>query len=701
MSLFDALIRRVTGSVRLKLLVIALLPVALVVPLALLGLALWSASFTYDQLYIKVNTDLAVAHDTFERIKRDELDHLSRLGASHRFRSAMAANDATTVRHLLDELRQAAGFSFLRLISAGGQNEPPPQPGVGIEILSPQQLSAIEPSLADFVRLPIVETARARPSQRKLEQRGMVIRARQPVFNGQNELIAVLDGGVLLNNNFSFVDAIRDLVYGPGSLPAGSIGTVTVFLGDVRISTNVPQVAGTRALGTRASHEVVRAVLDEGRTWIDRAFVVNDWYISAYEPIVDVNGKRVGILYAGYLEAPFRNALWQALGLTVTVLAALLLIYLAIAVKVAKSVFRPLEKMSQVVHSTRLGQPMRVGPVDSRDELAVLAREFDDMLDRLEQHAAQMRSSAGQLEEKVEERTTELQQRNAELQRTITVLRETRRKLVTAEKLAALGELTAGVAHEINNPTQVMLGNLDVMISELGDRLDPVRGEADLVIEQIYRIQAIVEKLLKYARPADYAGYLTELDVNQVVRDTVALVAPMRNQHAFQLQLELDATCPVSINGQELQQVLVNLVSNAVHALPDIGGQVTISTADWDDRGVAIRVRDNGTGIDATQCDQVFDPFYSTRREGEGTGLGLSVSYGLIRRYGGDISVTSKPGHGTTFLVRLLAKPEIIEDPEVFEQHVHTMAADPEPGHTGAAVDTSDHDDNPWSDRDP
>ena len=141
--------------------------------------------------------------------------------------------------------------------------------------------------------------------------------------------------------------------------------------------------------------------------------------------------------------------------------------------------------MSRVVRATHLDQSLRVGKVESRDELAELAHEFDAMLDRIEQQTAQLQTWAGQLEEKVDERTTELQQRNDELQRTINVLRETRRKLVTAEKLAALGELTAGVAHEINNPTQVMLGNLDVLVAQLGDRLEPVRPEIDLIIEQI------------------------------------------------------------------------------------------------------------------------------------------------------------------------------------------------------------------------
>ncbi|MES9847867.1 MAG: cache domain-containing protein, partial [Candidatus Thiodiazotropha sp.] len=123
---------------------------------------------------------------------------------------------------------------------------------------------------------------RARPTVQRIEGRGMMIRALYPVKNSRGQVVAVLDGGVLLNANFKFVDTIRDLVYGPGSLPKGSIGTVTVFLNDVRITTNVPRTPNQRALGTRVSDEVRTQVLDDGEKWIDRAFVVNDWYISAY-----------------------------------------------------------------------------------------------------------------------------------------------------------------------------------------------------------------------------------------------------------------------------------------------------------------------------------------------------------------------------------------------------------------------------------
>jgi two-component system NtrC family sensor kinase len=651
-------------------LVLALFPVAVVLPIALAGLTAWGASFTYEQLYIKVNTDLAVAHDKFAQIQQDHLDSLERLSESFRLREALARDDRQAIDRLIAEFRAEENLSYLLIRKVDKPSLPDDSVArVGIEVLAPEDLDLLSPELAAQTRLTLLETERARPTQRRVEERGMLIRAKQPVSESDGEIRYLLDGGVLLNRNFGFVDTIRDLVYGPGSLRRGSIGTVTVFLDDVRISTNVPRTAGERALGTRVSAEVSRAVLDAGKTWIDRAFVVNEWYISAYEPIIDIHGERVGILYAGYLEAPYRTALWQTLGLVLLILLGLMGLYALLAVRGAKRIFHPLERMSTVVHATRLGQTDRVGRIDSGDELAELAREFDAMLDRLETHAADM-------EQQVELRTAELRQRNSELERTITALRETRRQLVTAEKLAALGELTAGVAHEINNPTQVMLGNLDVIASDLGQQLEPVREDFELVIEQIYRIQAIIEKLLRYARPGDYAGHLNEIDVNQVVTDTTALVAHMRHQQAFELDLQLHATRCITINQQELQQVLVNLISNAVHALPPSHGHIVLAAEDWEERGVCISVTDNGTGMTAAETSRIFNPFYSTKSEGNGTGLGLSVSYGLIRRYGGNITVTSTPGQGTCFKVWLLHEPQFIADAETIAEQLHDQGID-------------------------
>ena len=688
------IVSKIRHTVRYKLLVLVLFPILLVMPIALALAIYWGATFSYEQFYIKVNTDLSVSHDVFERIKRDYLNALGKTAESFSFRTELSLGNTTSIRRQIEQLRKQNSFSYIHLIDKNGKliigdrsesaslySRPSSAleaakkgtPSSGVEIFSASDLH--HENLANQVRLPLIDTPRARPTDKVAENRGMMIRALYPVVDADANVLAILDAGVLLNANFTFVDVIRDLVYGPGSLASGSIGTVTVFLEDVRITTNVPIRPGERALGTRVSNEVRTNVLDEGNTWIARAFVVNDWYISSYEPIIDVDGNRVGMLYAGFLEAPYRQSLINALIVLFLLFFALMGLTALVAVKGAKSIFKPLELMSSVVQATREGEEKRIGKIVSKDEIGSLANEFDAMLDLLNDRKLLMQNWANELEEKVEERTSELKQKNKELVNTIQVLRKTRQKLVIAEKLAALGELTAGVAHEINNPTAVMLGNLDIIISEMGSSLEPVQDEIDLVVNQIYRIKDITNNLLQYARPDAYAGYMSEIDVNMLISETIKLVHHLRSDLDYKIDLYLESTLMISINQQELQQVFVNLISNAIQALPQQNGRISIGTNDFQGKGVKIFIQDNGHGMDENIVSKAFNPFYTTRGQGEGTGLGLSISYGLVRRYGGNIEVTSSLNVGSEFTVTLYCDPVMIEDEEMIQEQLEEIEA--------------------------
>ena len=692
MLVITNIVRKIRNTVRYKLLVLVLFPILIVMPIALILAIYWGATFSYDQLYIKVNTDLSVSHDVFERIKRDYLNALGKTGESYKFRSQLSAQNSKSIHEQVFQLRQENSFSYIHLLDGKGfitnegdkvhrqsRQSSALQKAIqgiassGIEIFNAAELKA--ENLLDKVKLPLIDTPRARPTDRVVEDRGMMIRALYPIIDEQGVVLAILDAGVLLNGNFTFVDVIRDLVYGPGSLIKGSIGTVTVFLEDVRITTNVPIRPGERALGTRVSNEVRSNVLDQGNTWIDRAFVVNDWYISSYEPIIDIDGNSVGMLYAGFLEAPFRQSLINALIVLIFLFFALMGLTSLVAVKGAKSIFKPIELMSSVVHATRKGQEKRIGKVISEDEIGSLATEFDAMLNLLTERKLLLQKWADGLEEKVDERTAELKHKNNELMNTITVLRKTRQKLVVAEKLAALGELTAGVAHEINNPTAVMLGNLDVIIAELGEDLAPVQDEIDLVVDQIYRIKDITNNLLQYARPDTYAGYMTDTDVNNIIEETLKLVHHFRSEINYRFELSLNAQLLVNINQQELQQVLINLLGNAIQALPEIGGIITITSEDIKKDAIKIIIEDNGHGMDHDMVSKAFNPFFTTKDQGEGTGLGLSISYGLIRRYGGNIEVSSELGKGTRFVVTLKCEPVIIEDEKMIQEQLEEIEA--------------------------
>ena len=376
------------------------------------------------------------------------------------------------------------------------------------------------------------------------------------------------------------------------------------------------------------------------------------------------------MLYAGFLEKPFRDSLWSALLGLVLMFLLLMLLSAWAAIRGARNIFKPIEKMSDVVLSTQEGGAKRVGLVESKDELGTLSHEFDGMLDQLQLRSQEIQNWADSLEDKVELRTFELKKKNQDLENSIQLLRQTRQQLVVAEKLAALGELTAGVAHEINNPTAVMLGNLDVMVEELGDNAKPVQQEIDLVIEQIYRIRDIINRLLQYAHPDEFSGYISVVEVNSLVMDTLKLVSHLRNESKFVIDTDLKADQVIEVNPQEIQQVLVNLIVNAIHVLPEKKGEILIKTRNWKDQGVVISIIDNGAGIDDKHLKQIFNPFFSTKGQGEGTGLGLSISYGLVRRYGGNLTAESKLGKGSEFSVWLLTEPQMMEDEEAIAEQL-------------------------------
>ena len=223
-----------------------------------------------------------------------------------------------------------------------------------------------------------------------------------------------------------------------------------------------------------------------------------------------------------------------------------------------------------------------------------------------------------------------------------------------SEKLAAIGEITAGVAHEINNPVAVLQGNLDVVRDLLGDHAKIANTEFRLIDEQVNRINLIVTKLLQFAKPEEYAGFVERHSVAQVIDDCMPLVAHLLSRADIEVVREHQSTRLVLMNRTELQQVLVNLMVNALHAMPDRGTLTLIDEdADHDGRpGIRITVRDTGIGMSEDVLNRIFDPFYTTKRQ-QGTGLGLSITKTLIDRQGGRLDVQSASQKGTTFTIWL------------------------------------------------
>ena len=316
-------------SIRHKLLALGLLPLLLALPLLAVILVVWGDTALDALLITKIRSDLAVARGYFDRVQAEVGASTLAVAQSHALADAVQRDDRAALARLLARARQQHALEFLELLPPDTSAASAVQHGGGeglarVALLESAQFERVAPELAARVPVKLVATRNAAPTERISEDRAMVMLALAPVQALDGRPLGLLRGGVLLNRNLAFIDHINEIVYPRGALPFGSQGTATVFLDDVRISTNVRLFGqdGERAIGTRVSQAVRDAVLGRGDTWLGRAFVVNDWYVSAYQPLNNAAGRRIGMLYVGFLDSPFQQVkLGVLLGMGAVVLA--------------------------------------------------------------------------------------------------------------------------------------------------------------------------------------------------------------------------------------------------------------------------------------------------------------------------------------------------------------------------------------------
>jgi two-component system NtrC family sensor kinase len=302
----------------------------------------------------------------------------------------------------------------------------------------------------------------------------------------------------------------------------------------------------------------------------------------------------------------------------------------------------------------------RNGDVGAKGEIGQVAGHLDTLLEQVQDRDRKLRDWADLLNNRVDRRTSELRDANTKLE-------EATQQLVMSEKLAAIGEITAGVAHEINNPVAVIQGNVDVVRETLGPaETKAVETELSLIDRQITRITTIVGKLLQFARPSDFPQSATCATLEPALIDCLVLVDHELRMKNINVQTKLEKSPAVYIDPVELQQVVINLIMNAVQAMGSDGIlEISLETKKQDRHsGACLTISDNGPGIAPDRLDRVFDPFFTTK-VGEGTGLGLSISQTIIQRAGGLISAQNRTQGGAEFRVWLPSVSVATVDTEI------------------------------------
>ncbi|MDZ7312480.1 MAG: cache domain-containing protein [candidate division KSB1 bacterium] len=505
------------------------------------------------------------------------------------------------------------------------------------QIVPREELLKEGADLAAQAYMEFIPTPKAAYRPENRETSGMMLKAASPVIDENNVLLGVLYGGILLNRNYEIVDRIKKIVYKEGKYGGRELGTATIFQHDLRISTNVKDERNERAIGTRVSKEVNEAVLQKGKPWIDRAFVVTDWYITAYEPIRNIDNEIIGILYVGLLERPYIDTTERVM-LAFTIMALVCVIFLLVIMYFSTTrIIDPLQKMVVATQKIAKGDLSHVVSVNSKDEIGLLADSFNQMTANLKVANEKLLEWGKTLEKKVEERTNELIKMQAHL--------------IQSEKLASLGKLSASVAHEINNPLGAILVYSNLLLEET-DVNSPYYANLKKIVKETTRCKDIVKGLLEFARPKEPQKY--PVDINDVVEKSLSITEHQALFQNIQLKKIYASSLPkIVADSNLLQQVFMNIILNAAEAMNG-NGVLTISTSlNEEGKYVEIKFSDTGPGIKEEDKSRLFEPFFSTKEVGKGTGLGLAISYSIIQKHEGTIEVQSEVGKGATFTVKL------------------------------------------------
>ena len=494
----------------------------------------------------------------------------------------------------------------------------------GTMVLSNAFLSEENPELAQRARIPLTSESNSSSFSRPVKARGLAIAAGVPIIQ-DGAIVGALYGGILLNRDLKIVDKVNNTIFHQEIYEGRNIGKTSIFFDDIRISTSVRLPSERRAIGTLVSSEVKTSVLEKGERWINQTSLLNDWHIAAYEPIEDMAGNRVGILGVAVEWEKYQDIITRALSIFILTAIIGMVLATGLGYLLAQRIMKPVYQL--VTASQRVSEgdlSPEIGP-PAKGEIGILQATFRQMVEALQARRTQR-------------------------------LAESENQLLRTEQQASIGRFAAGVAHEINNPLTGVLTYTHMLLRR-EDIDNDIRSDLQTIVAATERVRRIVKGLLDFSRQTELDR--ESADVNRLVRSTLTLVENQALLKGISIEFHPGDSMPnLILDRSQFRSVMLNIILNAVDATVP-GGSVNIYTATGlsagteGKTGVEITIADTGCGIPRENLDKIFDPFFTTKDVGQGTGLGLAVSFGIVRRHGGTIRVQSEVGKGTRFFVWL------------------------------------------------
>lgn len=496
------------------------------------------------------------------------------------------------------------------------------QPLGGTRVISREELEKISPELQQRSRIDILDTEKARPTNMKVLETALTKEFALPLKDDAGQVREVVYAGRIINHDHVLVDRIRKLVFGNAIYKDKPVGTVTIFMDDVRISTNVLDEKGHRAIGTRVSDEVYSAVVEDGNRWLDSAFVVTHKYLTGYEPIRTIDGKIVGILYVGILEEPFNDMTVRIVLSFILVIVFGALLAFVFSLILTGSIVKPMTEMLTATRKMADGQlGHEVTPDKTISELNQFAKSFNEMSFRLKERENSLKLSNDKM----------------------------------AELNKSYLDLLGFVAHELKG----LLSSAVINAYSIRDGfLGMINFKQKKAVVSICRnldfLDATVKKFLNLSRIER-----GNLEVNRTLfslgKDIFAMsvetFSKMAQDRQITISNQIDPALKVKADMDLMQIVANNLVNNAIKYGQE-GGKVLITTKD---KGgfVTVEVYNDSTPIPADKIDQLFKKFsrldMPSKKKVKGTGLGLYITKQIVEAHGGNIRVEAKE-NGNSFI---------------------------------------------------